>query len=72
MKNLYIKGPQVSHVNKNSDPINIALNKYVDHPSVFKIKEYFNKLTECNFSEVTPKVIKKINKKLRSLKKGYF
>ena len=54
MKNLYVKGPQVSHVNENSDPIDIALNKYVDHPSIFKIKEYFNKPTECNFLEVTP------------------
>ena len=40
--------------NENSDPIEIALNKYVNHPSIFKIKEYFNKPTECNFLEVTP------------------
>ena len=72
MKNLYVKGPQLSHVNENSDPINIALNKYVDHPSIFKIKEYFNKLTECNFSEVTPKVIKNEIKSFDRSKKGTF
>ena len=37
VKNLYVKGPQVSHVNENSDPVDIALNKYGDHPSIFKI-----------------------------------
>ena len=56
MKNLCVKGPQVSHVNENSDPIDINLNKYVDHSSIFKIKEYFNK---SNLSEVTPNYIKK-------------
>ena len=56
MKNLYVKGHQVSLVNENSDPININLNKYVDHSSIFKIKEYFNK---SNLSEVTPNYIKK-------------
>ena len=56
MKNLDVKGPQVSHVNQNSDSIDIALNKYVDHSSIFKIKEYFNK---SNLSEVTPNYIKK-------------
>ena len=55
-KNLCVKGPQVSHVNENSDPIDINLNKYVDHSSIFKIKEYFNK---SNLSEVTPNYIKK-------------
>ena len=54
MKNLYVKGHQVSLVNENSDPIDINLNKYVDHPSIFKIKEYFNQSTESNFSEITP------------------
>ena len=53
-KNLCVKGPQVSHVNENSDPIDINLNKYINHPSILKIKKYFNKSTECNFSEVTP------------------
>ena len=38
VKNLDVKGPWVSHVNENSDPIDIALNKYVDHSSIFKIK----------------------------------
>ena len=37
VKNLYVKGPQVSHVKENSDLIDIALNKYDDHPSIFKI-----------------------------------
>ena len=53
VKNLYIKGPQVSHVNENSDPIDINLNKYVNHLSILKTQKYFNKSTECNFSEVT-------------------
>ena len=58
MKKLDVKGPQVSHVNEDSDPIDIALNKYVGYPSTFKIKEYFNELTECIFSEVIPNDIK--------------
>ena len=41
VKNLDIKGPQVSHVNEDSDPIDIAFKKYVDHPSILKVKEYF-------------------------------
>ena len=69
VKNLYIKGTQVSHVNENSDPIDINLNKYVDHPSIFKIKEYFNKYTESNFLEITPNNIKKQIKNLDSPKK---
>ena len=59
VKNLYVKGHQVCHVNENSDPIDIKLNKYVNHPSIFKIKEYFNKSAESNFSEITPNDIKK-------------
>ena len=35
-RNLDVKGRQVSHVNENSDPIDIPLNKYVDYPSIFK------------------------------------
>ena len=31
------KEPQVSHVNKDFGPVDIASNKYVDHPSIFKI-----------------------------------
>ena len=54
MKNLNVKGPQVCHVNENSDPIDIVLNKFVDSPSIFKTKEYFNKTIWCNFSEITP------------------
>ena len=72
MKNLYVKGPQVSPVNENSDPIDIASNKYGDHLSIFKIKKYFNKPTECNFSEVTPNDIKKDIKSLDPSKKGTF
>ena len=49
VKNLDIKGPQVSHVNEDSDPIDIALKKYVDHPNILKVKEYFKKPTEFNF-----------------------
>ena len=64
-----VKGHQVSLVNENSDPIDINLNKYVDHPSMFKIKEYFNKYTESNFLEITPNNIKKQIKNLDSPKK---
>ena len=69
VKNLGVKGPQVCHVNKNSDPIDIALNKYVDHPNIFKIKEYFIQSTESSFSVVKPKDIKKEIKSLDSSKK---
>ena len=72
MKNLDFKGPQVSHVNEDSDPIDIALNKYVDHLSTFKIKEYFNEPTECNFSKVIPNDIKKETKILYSSEEGTF
>lgn len=30
------------NINKDSDPTDIALNKYVDHPTVLKIKEMVN------------------------------
>ena len=45
MKRLDAKGPQVSYVNEDSDAIDITLNKYIGHPSIFKIKEYFNEPT---------------------------
>ena len=32
----------------------------MDHPSIFKIEEYFNKSTKCNFLEVTRNNNKKI------------
>ena len=64
VKNLDVKGPQVSHVNEDSDPIDIALNKYVGHPSIFKRNEYFDEPTECNFLEVIPYDIKKEIKNL--------
>ena len=70
MKNLDAKGLQISHVNEDSDPIDIALNKYVDHLST--MKEYFNKSTEYNVLEVTPNDIKKEIKRLDSSKKGKF
>ena len=72
MKNLDVKGPQVSHVNEGSDPIDIALNRCVVHPSIFKIKKYFNEPIECNSSEVMPNDIKKEIQNLDSSKKGAF
>ena len=42
------KEPQVSHVNKDFGPIDIASNKYVDHPSIFKIS---TKGTKRDFSK---------------------
>ena len=54
---------------QNSDAIDITLNKYVDRPTIFNIKEYFNKSTESNFSEITPNDIKKEIKSLDSPKK---
>ena len=59
VKNLDAKGPQVFHVNKDSEPIDITLNKCVDHPSIFKINEYFNGLIESNFLEAILNDIKK-------------
>ena len=53
MEDLDVRGPQVSHGNASSDPTDIGFNKYFNHPGIFKIKKYFNKPTECNFSEVT-------------------
>ena len=67
-----MKGSQVSHVNEDSDPIDIALNKYVNHPSMLKIKEYFNESPEFNFSDLIPNDIEKEIKKLDSSKKDIF
>ena len=64
VKNLDVKGPQVSHVNEDSDHIVIALSKYVGHPSIFKTKEHFHEPTGCNFLEVIPNDIEKEIKKL--------
>ena len=72
MKNLDVKGPQVSNFNENSETIGIAFNKYFDHPSIFKIKEYFNKAPQCNFQEVAPNNLKKEIKSLYSSKRGTF
>ena len=66
-----MKEPQVTHVNEDSDPFDIALNKYVNHPSILKIKEYFNEHTEFNFSDLIPNDIEKEIKQLRWLEKGY-
>ena len=60
------------HFNQDTDPINIALNEYLVHPSTFKIKEYFNEPTECNFLEVIPNDIKIEIKDLDSSKDGTF
>ena len=40
--------------------------------NIFKIKEYFNKPTECNFLEVTPNGFKKEIKSLDCSKKDTF
>ena len=72
VKDIDVKVTQVSHVNENSDSIDIALNKYVNHPSTFKIRKYFNKPTECNFWEVTPTDIKKEIKSSDSSKRSTF
>ena len=71
VKNLYLKGHQVSHVNENSDLTDINLNKYVHHTSIFKIKEYFTKSTESKFSGITPIDINKEIKNLDSPKKDW-
>ena len=55
--NLDIKEPQVSHVSEDSDPIDIALHKYVGHPSILKIEECFNEPIKFNFPD--QKVLKK-------------
>ena len=49
-----MKGSQVSHVNEDSNPVDITLNKYVSQPSILKIKEYFSEHTEFNFSDLIP------------------
>ena len=72
LKTLDFKKPPVSPVNEDSDPIDIALTKYVDHPSILKIKEYFNEPTEFNFSEVITNDIQTEIKNLDSSKKGSF
>ena len=72
MKYLDIKGPQVSHVNEDSDPIDITLSEYVDHSSTLKIKEYFNKPIELKFLEVLQNDNKKEIKNLNSSKKVHF
>ena len=56
-----------------SDSIDSALNKYDDHSSISKKKEYFNKPTEFNFWEIMPNNFEKeTKKKLDSSKKGIF
>ena len=58
------------NVNEDPDSTDIALNKYVDHPSILKTKEYFNEPTEFNFLEVIPNDFEEEIKKLDSSKKG--
>ena len=48
----------MSHVNEDSDPTDITLSEYVDHPSILKIKEYFNEPIELKFLEVTQNDLK--------------
>ena len=63
----------MSRVNKDSDLIDIMLNKYVNHyPSLLKIKVCFNEPTEFDFREVIPNNTEKEIKNLDSLKKGTF
>ena len=64
--------PQVCPVNEDSDLIDIGLNKYANHLSLLKIKEYFNEPTKFNFSEVIPNDIEKETKKLGRSKNGTF
>ena len=59
VKSLDIKGPQVLHVNEDSDPMDIVLNEYVNHPSKLKVKKYFNEPTEFNLLEQIPNHIEK-------------
>ena len=47
------------HVNEDSDPMDIVLNKYVNHPSKLKVKKYFNEPTEFNLLELIPNHIEK-------------
>ena len=68
VKNVDIKGPQMSDVNE--DPIDIALNKYVDHLSKLKITEYFTEPTVFNLSEVIPDGINEEKNDLDTSKKG--
>ena len=42
----------MSRVNEDSDSIDVYLKKYVDHPSILKIKKYCNEPTEFNFFEI--------------------
>lgn len=49
VKNLNIKKSQVSHVNEDSDPVDITLNKYVYHPSILKIKDILPNLLSLIF-----------------------
>ena len=37
----------------------MAVNKHLNHPSILKIKEYFNKHTEFNFSDLITNDIEK-------------
>ena len=58
MKKLDVKGSQVSQVNEDSDPIDIALNKYVNHLVYLKKRNILMNLLS-NFLEVIPNEITK-------------
>ena len=62
----------MSPVNEDTDPADIALNKYVNHPSILKIKKYFNKPIEFNISELIPNDTEKEIKKTMCSNKGTF
>ena len=58
---------------ESSYPVDIALKKYVNHPSVLKIKEFIGgNISESDFSETTLEDITKEIKKLNLSKKGTF
>ena len=50
----------------------MALNKYVNHSCILKIKEYFNEHTEFNFLDLIPNDIEKEIKNVDNLKKCTF
>ena len=49
VKNSGIKTPQVCSINEDSYLIDIAFNKYADHPIILKIKKFFNETAEFYF-----------------------
>ena len=72
MKILDIKKASGTHVNEDSDPVDMALNTYVNHSSILKIKEYFNEHTEFNCLDLIPNDIAKEIKNVDNSKKCTF